>query len=105
MLRSLIFAATLCMPLVSFAEQCTFSREEISGDTRICFYSCLRGEQVISMSKYGGVCPLMHDFSATRPIENLSNHSQNLRNIGLAYSSLTELTTYQVLINIGGTHD
>jgi hypothetical protein len=46
------------------AEYCTFAREEISGNNKFCFYSCVKGEQVVTINSLYP-CPLMRNFATS----------------------------------------
>lgn len=46
------------------AENCTLSREQVSGESRFCYYACLRGERVLTVSNLQR-CPLLSEFNSS----------------------------------------
>lgn len=60
-----IFAGCLllCLSSIALAEYCFYSREEVSGESKFCFYKCAFGEKVVTVRNLDRCNPML-EFSA-----------------------------------------
>jgi hypothetical protein len=77
MRRLLSTTALVFLSSVAMAEQCTLSREEVSGENKLCFYKCLRGDQVLTIRAMSQ-CPLIKEFSSSLLVEPLFYAEENV---------------------------
>ena len=56
-----------CLSSAANAELCMFSREQVSGDNKFCFYKCLRGDEVLTIGKLGQCCYVRRFLRSTDP--------------------------------------
>lgn len=72
-----VLAIFLCSSAT--AEYCNLSREEISGSNKFCFYGCVGGEKVITVSSLSR-CPLLQVFNSSILNEPTSKLLESIEN-------------------------
>jgi len=63
MRKLVLFLLTSIASFSSLAEQCSLSREQVNGESKFCFYACLRGERVLTIGSLQR-CPLLSEFNS-----------------------------------------
>lgn len=62
MKRYIATSLLLIVSSVASAEYCNFSREEVSGENKFCFYRCAFGEKVVTVGRHEQ-CVFIKEFS------------------------------------------
>ena len=86
-MNKLVCAAFLFLSTsTAFAASCPFSREEVSGTNKHCFYQCLlTGEQVFTINSLY-TCPMYKEFAFNDSQDHLSNRFAKLDSSAIHFS-------------------